>query len=241
MKSKILYLKIALLWLLMLSVTSHAFGQVTWVRADNVDSYYHTTAGSLFTWNGLVRNGYCDGYGVIQWYDNGRPTEKYIGYIQAGKNEGYGTTYFADGYKSYEGNWKNDMKNGYGISYNSDGSIRFKGIFTNDFIANQYVLEAIAEKLTGLVVDQVFDGGTSIKYGLTRAVYSGTGTLEEVRIKMRFNGNINTDNYYQGTLLIDLANGKIDFVDYNDNFEFYIKLKLTTAITNQIIKTLDSN
>ena len=211
------------------------------VRAYNTACYYHTNSTSVFTWSGGCEQSYCHGYGTIQWYDNGTPTAKYTGNIQYGKNEGYGTMYYANGRIRYTGNWKNDMENGYGTAYSPYGDTLFHGYFRDDQISNYYFLDLTAKKLTEFIVAKLFDGGINIKYQLVKAVYDNNDALEEIRVRMTFNGDIITTNYYDGTLVINLKKPYVDFVNYNDNFQAYATLKLTATIIDEINKMTREN
>ena len=213
---------------------SQTSDNLSYVSAFNGSGMYHTSAGSVFTWSGSTRNYYCNGYGTIQWYHDGSPSDKYTGYVQDGKNEGYGVFYYANGHKSYDGYWKNDMRNGYGTSFHEDGTIEYQGYFTNDAWSKKADLDEEAEKLTNSVILKVFDGGTDVRYGVVKGVYARDGDLEEIRVKMTFHGNINTKNYYRGTLVINYKTNYVDFIDYNDNFSDYLLIKGIGVFINYI-------
>jgi len=228
--------------LLFLTISSSlAMGQLTWVKAYNVGCYYHTNATSVFTWDGGCQDSYCNGYGTIQWYNQGQPATKYTGDILNGKNEGYGVMYYANGYKEYEGNWKNDMENGFGTVFSKYGDTLFQGYFTDDQIQDYAVLDFASKKITEYVVAKLFDGGTNVKYQLVKAVHDRSGILEEIRVRMTFNGDIITTNYYDGTMVIKLKPLYVDFVNYNENFENYALLKISTTVLKGISDILDSS
>jgi antitoxin component YwqK of YwqJK toxin-antitoxin module len=86
--------------------------------------------------NGILRfNGFINmrqpfGFGTI-YYENGQ--KNYEGNLRYGIRNGFGTAYyFRTGYKQYEGYYKNDRKHGYGVSYNTNGEKRFEGKWEND-------------------------------------------------------------------------------------------------------------
>jgi hypothetical protein len=58
-------------------------------------------------WSGGCEGGYAQGKGVLQWYENGRPGDRYDGEYQAGKRNGHGTVTMSTG-KRIEGDWRND-------------------------------------------------------------------------------------------------------------------------------------
>jgi|SRR5689334_18918947 hypothetical protein len=58
-------------------------------------------------WSGGCEGGYAQGKGTLQWYENGRPGDRYEGEYQAGKRNGHGTVTMSNG-KRIEGDWRND-------------------------------------------------------------------------------------------------------------------------------------
>lgn len=206
-----------------------------WVKSYGTGLYYRTNSNSVFTWSGGSRNGYCHGYGTIQWYVNGEKSSKYIGNVSFGKNEGYGTFYTANGNISYEGYWKNDMRHGHGTQYYSDGSIQFQGNFIEDNLENIDELNTAASIIGKYIMDEIFDGGIHLKTQLIR--YSDN----EIHIYIEFNGNIIQTNEYYMTLVIKDTAPYVDFINYNDNAESYIALKFTITVADELYKMFNSN
>ena len=58
-------------------------------------------------WSGGCEGGYAQGKGRLQWYENGRPGDRYDGEYRAGKRNGHGTVTMSNG-KRIEGDWRND-------------------------------------------------------------------------------------------------------------------------------------
>ncbi len=65
------------------------------------------------TWSGECVNGFANGKGTVQWYQNGKKTSTFIGNLRNGEMNGKGKILFDNG-NTYIGNFKQDMKNGYG-------------------------------------------------------------------------------------------------------------------------------
>ncbi len=65
------------------------------------------------TWSGACVNGFANGQGTVQWYQNGKKTSTFIGNLRNGKMHGKGKAIFSNG-NIYLGNFKQDMKHGYG-------------------------------------------------------------------------------------------------------------------------------
>jgi hypothetical protein len=229
---------------LILSLTA-ANAQPTLVRSWNNNGYYQTGSGSVFTWSGSTLNGYCHGYGTIQWYDNGNPSFKYIGGVKNGKNEGYGTYYNANGNRSYAGYWQNDVREGYGTSYNSDGSIYRQGYYTNDAFKYEDNADAVAKKCTNYIINNEFDGGINRRYTILKCIYDTDNKLVEMEIRITFNGDIINTNSYACTLAIkNYTTLSAEVVDCNERAETYRRdmrdLKIAVKVY-EILDTLSQN
>lgn len=64
-------------------------------------------AHETISWSGGCEGGYAQGKGTLQWYENGRPGDRYVGDYQAGKRNGHGVVTMRNG-KRIEGDWSND-------------------------------------------------------------------------------------------------------------------------------------
>jgi hypothetical protein len=58
-------------------------------------------------WSGSCDAGYAQGRGTLQWYENGKPGDRYVGEYQAGKRNGHGVVTMGNGTR-IEGDWRND-------------------------------------------------------------------------------------------------------------------------------------
>ena len=78
--------------------------------------------GESLSWSGGCVNNMADGRGVLQWYENGKPGDRYEGELKGGRHSGYGTTAYANGNR-YAGTWLNDKAHGQGVYTRRDGSV----------------------------------------------------------------------------------------------------------------------
>ncbi|HEY1503107.1 MAG TPA: hypothetical protein VGF92_02340 [Stellaceae bacterium] len=58
-------------------------------------------------WSGSCEGGYAQGKGTVQFYENGRPGDRFEGEYQAGKRNGHGIAIMGNGTR-IEGDWRND-------------------------------------------------------------------------------------------------------------------------------------
>jgi hypothetical protein len=58
-------------------------------------------------WSGDCDSGYAQGKGTLQWYENGKPGDRYVGDYQGGKRNGHGVVTMSNGTR-IEGDWRND-------------------------------------------------------------------------------------------------------------------------------------
>ena len=78
------------------------------------------------TWSGACPNGIAEGTGVLQWFDDDRPTDRYEGEVRDGWENGRGiatSNVIAD---RYEGDWRDGWRHGQGI-YSFDNGDRYEG------------------------------------------------------------------------------------------------------------------
>jgi hypothetical protein len=76
--------------------------------------------GETIKWSGSCKNGLADGNGVLEWFVNGKPLDRYEGTLQQGWAEGKGTLLREGG--RYVGDWKHSLQNGNGRFDAPDGS-----------------------------------------------------------------------------------------------------------------------
>jgi hypothetical protein len=58
-------------------------------------------------WSGRCKGGYAQGRGTLQWFENGKPGDRYDGEYEAGKRSGHGVVVERNGTR-IEGDWRND-------------------------------------------------------------------------------------------------------------------------------------
>jgi hypothetical protein len=78
------------------------------------------------TWSGACPNGIAQGPGILQWLDDGRPTDRYVGELNDGWESGRGvatSTVIAD---RYAGEWRDGWRHGQGIYEFANGD-RYDG------------------------------------------------------------------------------------------------------------------
>lgn len=78
------------------------------------------------TWSGACPNGVAEGNGVLQWFDDGRPTDRYEGDLKDGWENGRGiatSTLMTD---RYEGDWRDGWRHGQGVYAFANGD-RYDG------------------------------------------------------------------------------------------------------------------
>jgi hypothetical protein len=102
------------------------------------------------TWSGACKDGFADGDGIMQWYDQDKPGSRYEGTVVRGLLAGQGKLTLADGTTydggwldgkqngtgtlraangaSYSGEWKNGMPDGRGVMRNASGDA-VRGLF----------------------------------------------------------------------------------------------------------------
>lgn len=58
-------------------------------------------------WSGGCEGGYAQGKGTLQFFENGKPGDRFEGEYQAGKRNGHGVVTMSNGTR-IEGDWRND-------------------------------------------------------------------------------------------------------------------------------------
>ena len=117
---------------------------------------------TTFTWSGSCKEGYVEGAGTLQWFEDGTLSDSYVGqYLRGreqgegafslkktganyegefveGERSGKGTQTFSYG-DSYEGCWSGDLPNGQGVQTWSKGA-SYEGNFVNGKMQGQGIL-----------------------------------------------------------------------------------------------------
>lgn len=88
------------------------------------------------TWSGACPNGIAEGTGILQWFDDDRPSDRYEGELRDGWENGQGvatSTVIAD---RYEGQWRDGWRHGQGIYTFANGD-RYEGNWFEGLRAGQ--------------------------------------------------------------------------------------------------------
>ena len=212
---------------LTLLITNAAASQTTWLKSSNNGLYYHTD--TRFTWSGGSLNGYCNGYGTIQWYKaDGSRSGSYTGYIVRGINEGYGTQYYSNGNIYYQGYWKNDMKNGSGSIYAENVILQYQGTFVNDKLKGIDLLEAAGYQTGKFIMNDIFDSGINLETSIVKS------TDSEIWLFVKFNGIFINSNVYEFVLSIGKQSLSFEIPYMNERAKVYLTVKGIYEIGKEI-------
>ncbi|GEP57099.1 hypothetical protein [Reyranella soli] len=66
------------------------------------------------TWSGRCLSGRKEGHGAVEWYEHGRPIDRFEGVFRRGKREGFGRYDWPAG-QSYQGAYVADLPDGQGV------------------------------------------------------------------------------------------------------------------------------
>lgn len=96
-------------------------------------------------WSGACKNGYAEGEGTQQWFDNGVPGQKYIGSMSGGKRSGSGVYIWPDGMR-FDGEFFNNKRNGFGKMVIPRGSSKIdKASKLGVWIGDEYIMQGLFE------------------------------------------------------------------------------------------------
>jgi len=76
---------------------------------------WHPAPTDSTTWTGACKHGALIGYGVVQWYEHGRPIDRFEGTFVASRRQGPGRYKWND-VDWYVGNYEDDLPNGLGTA-----------------------------------------------------------------------------------------------------------------------------
>ena len=102
-----------------------------WITTERVWDDERRQPNETFTWSGgHDTDGFAAGPGVLQWYVDGKPGNRYEGTMTKGKINGKGICTFANG-NCYEGDWVDGRRTGKGSFTWANGN-RYEGDFVKD-------------------------------------------------------------------------------------------------------------
>ena len=157
-----------------------SFAKGVYVQTNNGkvwDAY--PEKGQIPGWTGGVdSNGYASGKGVLIWYQDGQPGDKYEGTMVEGKMSGKGTYTWSEGTK-YVGDFVNDMKVGKGVVTWTNGD-KYVGDFANNSATGKGTYTWVdGAKYVGDFVDFYRDGYGTYYDKNGNVVYQGKWSKDQ--------------------------------------------------------------
>jgi hypothetical protein len=119
---------LVVLSLLMSSASAQTSG--AWLRDSATGCHVWNSTpelGKTFNWSGNCANNVADGPGVLQWYVNGSPSDRYVGQYVDGRMSGQGVFEYRNGDR-YDGEFRDNTPNGYGTLSRANGT-HHSGLF----------------------------------------------------------------------------------------------------------------
>ncbi len=109
------------------------------------------------TWSGSCTDGFADGQGTMQWYDNNQPGVRYEGTVVHGALSGQGKLTLPDS-TTYEGGWLDGKQYGTGTLTTVEGA-RYQGEWKNGQPDGRGVMRAASgETVQGIWKDGAYVG-----------------------------------------------------------------------------------
>lgn len=173
-----------------------------YLRASNCNCTIGTLSNSsAIEWYGSCVNGYCDGYGTVNYYDpDGNYSGRYVGNVSQGLLSGFATRYYAN------------------------GAILYQGRVRENVFVDEVPYFALTGLIRDFIIDSLLSGGIRRDCQIVKAVFSTNGDLQEIRFRISCYGQIVTDNYYTCTLVFMNRDPYVDMVNVNDNAQVFITL-----------------
>ena len=131
--------------------------------------------GETVSWTGGCRNDdLAQGRGVLQWFKDGKPGDRYEGEFRDGKRQGRAVVTFANGNR-YDGEFRDDYANGRGVFTFVSGN-RYDGEYRDGKRTGRGVFTfADGSRYEGEFLDDFVNGSGTLKRP-DGATYSGTWT-----------------------------------------------------------------
>ena len=121
------------LLLMAMTIAAPALAQVAvpdgWIAATGTGCRIRNPAPQpreSVTWSGPCANGIAQGAGILQWFDDDRPTDRYEGEMSDGWENGRGTATSTTIADRYEGEWRDGWRHGRGV-YDFAAGDRYDG------------------------------------------------------------------------------------------------------------------
>ena len=106
---------------------------------------WHPDPEDTVTWSGACPKGMKEGAGTVQWFEHGRPIDRFEGVFEHGKRKGFGRYYWPAGQR-FEGYYDDDLPNGQG-TITIDG-VSYAGTWRRGCLAHKDKLIAIGAPLS---------------------------------------------------------------------------------------------
>jgi hypothetical protein len=137
----------------------------TGCKVWNLDPHPNET----ISWSGACKNGVAEGTGVVQWFWDGKPVDRYQGGYHAGLENGNGVYVWANGDR-YEGGYLDNRRSGRG-SYAWASGMRYDGEWLAGKAHGQgRAVDPKGQVYEGTWVNGCFrQGGRTANVGATRA------------------------------------------------------------------------
>jgi hypothetical protein len=135
-----------------------ACGEQGWIEDKNGCKIANPSpkAGETVAWNGPCIDGFAEGQGIVQWYEDGQSGVRYEGSLARGAPSGQGKLTMPDG-TTYEGGWLDGRQNGNG-KYSAPGGTSYEGEWKNGAPDGR----GIMHRASGEAIDGVWKGGTYV-------------------------------------------------------------------------------
>ena len=123
------------------------------------------------SWSGACKDGYADGRGVLQWYQQEKPGSRYEGTMEKGRPHGSGVYSYTSNAR-YVGEFKNGKRHGKGVLTSPDGTT-----LTATFVDGEAVGDVERSSLSGYRYKGGWKNGKPEGKGLVKytdgALYEG--------------------------------------------------------------------
>jgi hypothetical protein len=147
-----------LLGLLLLLSAGHAGAEDGWIADSNGCKISDPSPkpGETVTWSGPCVDGFAQGQGIVQWYENDNAGVRYQGTLARGAASGQGKLTMPDG-TTYEGGWRDGKQQGTG-RYSAPGGTRYEGEWKDGAPDGRGIMHGPA----GEVMDGIWKGGSYV-------------------------------------------------------------------------------
>jgi len=147
-----------LIGILFTLVGAYASAEDGWIMDSNGCKIANPNpkSGETVTWSGPCADGFAEGQGVVQWYENGTAGARYQGTLAHGAPAGEGKLTMPDG-ATYEGGWRDGKQEGSG-NYSAPNGTRYEGEWRDGAPDGRGVMHGPA----GEVMDGIWKGGSYV-------------------------------------------------------------------------------